>query len=111
MTSVVPRELAEKTVEVEPITQIRDKSPIALMQQDSPLGIGLSIAQSLNIESVYLTGFDGYVGGNEVEQELAMEVQDILEYFTTSHINIRVRSLTPTRYSLQQDSVYALLRN
>lgn len=111
MTSVVPRELSEKTFEVEPITQIRDNSQIALMQQDSPLGIGLSIAQALNIESAYLCGFDGYPGGNEVEQELAMEVQDILEYFTTSNINIRVRSLTPTRYDLQQHSVYALLRN
>ena len=81
------------------------------MQQDSPVGIGLSIAQALNIESAYLCGFDGYPGGNEVEQELAMEVQDILEYFTTSNINIRGRSLTPTRFDLQQHSVYALLRN
>ena len=111
MTSVVPRELAAKTFEVEPITQIRENSQIALMQQDSPLGIALGIAKTLKLESVYISGFDGYPGGNEVEQELAMEVQDILEYFTTSHIEIRVRSLTPTRYSLQQQSVYALLRN
>lgn len=110
MTASVPGDLTTRTFEVDPVTQSHSNSQSALMEQDSPLGIALSVAQTLGVETIYLAGFDGYPGGNEVQQELALEVQDILDLFATSHVDIRVRSLTPTRYNVPQQSIYALLR-
>jgi 4-hydroxy 2-oxovalerate aldolase len=110
MTPSAPGELTAKTVEVEPITRMNHNSQIPIMEQDPPLGIALGVAQTLGIQNVFLAGFDGYPGGNEVQQELAKEVQEILDSFSTSHPTISVQSLTPTRYQVQQQSVYALLR-
>ena len=110
ITSPVPSDITARTVEVEPVTQIPENSQTAVLQQDSPLGIALSIVKTLGIKTVYLAGFDGYPGGNELQKELAREVQDLLNLFTKSHPEIQIESLTPTRYSIPQKSVYALLR-
>jgi 4-hydroxy 2-oxovalerate aldolase len=109
MTASVLGELTAKTVEVNPITQ-HQSSQIPIMEQDPPLGIALGVAKTLGIQHIFLAGFDGYPGGHEVQQELAKEVQEILDCFTTSHPTIQVQSITPTRYSVPQQSVYALLR-
>ena len=109
MAVAVPRELAVRTAEIQPIARTNSNSPIALTEQGSPLGIALSIAKTLEVENIFLAGFDGYPGGNEVQQELAKEIQELLNLFVATHSNIQLHSLTPTRYQVSQHSVYALL--
>lgn len=108
MTNSVSGALSVKTLEVEAIERVNNKVPI--MEQGSPLGIALGVAKTIGSEKVFLAGFDGYPGGNEVQQQLAKEVKEVLDVFTTEHTTITVQSLTPTRYHIPQQSVYALLR-
>ena len=110
MTSSIREELAEKTVEVAPIDEVNFNYQKSLIGNDSPLGLALGVAQSIGVEYIYITGFDGYPKGNEIEQELAREVQALLNFFRVSYPETPIQSLTPTRYSITQSSVYALLR-
>ncbi|NEP50559.1 MAG: hypothetical protein F6K65_17815 [Moorea sp. SIO3C2] len=109
MADSVKEDLVGKTVEVEAISQLNINYQTAMIEKDSPLGLAFSVAQTLGINNIFLVGFDGYPGGKEVQQELATEVQNILDLFTASYPTIQVKSLTPTRYSIPQSSVYALL--
>jgi 4-hydroxy 2-oxovalerate aldolase len=109
--SSVPSDLTAQTVEVQPITRTNHNSAMAIVEQDSPLGIALSIAKILEVETIFLAGFDGYPGGNEVQKELAKEIQELLNIFSVTHLSIQLCSLTPTRYQVPQQSVYALLND
>lgn len=104
-------DLASITFEVDPIIEVHEGGNPALLDRDSPLGLALGVANTLGVERVFLTGFDGYPGGTEVQQELAKEVQEILNLFTVSYPSIQIQSLTPTRYSVSQSSVYALIES
>ena len=108
-TSSVPSVLSDQTFEIYPITRTDDASPISLVEQDSPLGLALSVANALSVEEIFLVGFDGYPGGNEIQQGLAKEIQELLDIFGQNSPNVQIHSLTPTKYSVSQKSVYAML--
>lgn len=109
MADAITGQLASKTFEVDPITRVSEISQSAIMNRDSPLGMALGVSHALGVNRVFLTGFDGYPGGTEVQQELAREVQELLNLFAASYSNNQLQSLTPTRYSVSQTSVYALI--
>lgn len=76
---------------------------------DSHTALALQTALALNLNTIYVTGYDGYSGNaiGEKEQELYIENQYLFAKLKND-FNIELLSLTPTKYSkLKGDSVYS----
>jgi hypothetical protein len=89
-------------------------NPVALtddlLKKDTPLGLGLGAAHAFGVKEIMLAGFDGYpTGKSGVEQELAKEVQNLLDMNQQNYPDVNVQSITPTRYTVAQSSVYGLI--
>lgn len=103
-----PRKLGTSIIE-----QIRDKT-VELKDsifpnefEDSPLSISLSIANSFDIDTIYLLGFDGYEGNSLAHINLREENQNIIEIYLNEGRNNLV-SLTKTNYrNLNLQSLFA----
>lgn len=108
-SSSVPAELSNQTFETVPIARTSDSSPMSLVEQDSPLGLALSVAQASTVQKIFLVGFDGYPDGSDIQKELAQEIQELLDAFQGTSPGIEIYSLTPTKYAVHQQSVYAML--
>lgn len=108
-TTSIPADLSDQTFETSPIARTEDTSPMSLVEQDSPLGLALSVASTSAAKKIFLVGFDGYPGGNEMQKELAEEIQSLLDIFVGRYPDTEISSLTPTKYAVNQQSVYAML--
>ena len=82
---------------------------IGPVSDTGPLGLALGAAKALGTQSCYLAGFDGYEMASIAEQELSREVELALSLFRSGNANVKLSSLTPTRYTLAQASVYSLV--
>ena len=81
-----------------------------ILKKDSPLGLAIGLSQVLGGNEIMLAGFDGYPNGySGSEQNLAREVQEMIDGSQRVFPNITVKSITSTRYEISQTSVYALL--
>jgi len=74
-----------------------------------PLGLALGAVRALGARECFLAGFDGYAMATSAEQELSREVEATLEQFRSQNPTIRLSAITPTRYRIQQNSVYGLV--
>lgn len=78
---------------------------------DSHTALALQTALELNVNKIFITGYDGYSEGlmGQKEQELFME-NEFLFKSLKNYSNKGLISLTPTKYSeLLQDTVYSYL--
>ncbi len=82
---------------------------IGPVSDTGPLGLALGAAKALGTQSCYLAGFDGYEMASIAEQELSREVELALSLFRSGNASVKLSSLTPTRYNLDQTSVYSLV--
>ncbi|MDB5372355.1 MAG: hypothetical protein JWP04_997 [Belnapia sp.] len=82
---------------------------IGPVSDTGPLGLALGATQMLGAQSCYLAGFDGYEMASVSEQELSREVELALSLFRKANGSVKLTSLTPTRYDLDQASVYSLV--
>lgn len=73
----------------------------------SPLDLAFGAVATLGARECLLVGFDGYETASAAEQALAQEVQSMLDTFGARFPQMRLRSLTPTRYAVDGASVYA----
>lgn len=73
----------------------------------SPLDLAFGAVAALGARECLLVGFDGYETASAAEQTLAQEVQSMLDSFRARYPQMRLRSLTPTRYDVDGASVYA----
>lgn len=73
----------------------------------SPLDLAFGAVAALGARECLLVGFDGYETASAAEQALAQEVQSMLDTFRARFPQMRLRSLTPTRYEVDSTSVYA----
>ncbi len=81
-----------------------------VLKKDTPLGLAIGLSQVLGSKEIMLAGFDGYPNGySGPEQDLAREVQEVIDGSQQVFPNITVKSITPTRYKIHQTSVYALM--
>jgi len=76
---------------------------------ESPAQLALGVAHTLAASPVYLAGFDGYAGTGDGEAILARETQGAFDDFMRVQPDGHLISLTPTRYDVVQDSVYAYI--
>ena len=77
---------------------------------DSPFAVAIQLAIDVQIEELYLAGFDGYeLSMNKNQFVLAQENQQIIN----DALNIegmKIKSLTPTKYNgLDLESIYSLV--
>lgn len=86
----------------------KDTGPDELTN-DSPLGIGLTLADLENSSRLFLVGFDGYDTITSTRHDLMIENAQIFEKFKES--SKEIVSLVPTRYNIKVKSIYGYLTN
>jgi 4-hydroxy 2-oxovalerate aldolase len=100
----IPSEMGQPIYTVNPVALTDD-----LLKKDTPLGLGLGAAHAFGVTEIMLAGFDGYSTGKSAVRELATEVQNILDMNQQNYPNVNVQSITLTRYTVAQSSVYGLI--
>lgn len=76
--------------------------------QDSHTALALQVALDLNVQSIWLTGYDGYLGNMSVKEQDLYNENNFLFATVAEQIKSLI-AITPTRYKkLKQQSVYAL---
>lgn len=108
VTGCIPRELGVPVRQAQPLAAGEEGS-IGPVSDISPLDLALGAAAALGTQECALIGFDGYAMASAAEQELSQEVQRMLDLFRSKHPEVRLHSLTPTRYALDVVSVYGLV--
>lgn len=104
---VVPADGTGKPVmEVAPIGA--PEASLGPVKDVSPLALALGAALAVEPATIHLAGFDGYASATDAQQEMAREVQTLLDGLRAGS-KARVASLTPTRYDVPLSSVYGLL--
>jgi len=101
---LIPQTFASQKISifsVEPLAFTEDP-----LKKDSPLSLAIGLSQVLNNKEIMLAGFDGYSG---LKQDLAKEVQEILDASRQLYPDVKIQSLTNSRYEIPQSSVYALI--
>ncbi|WP_416140898.1 aldolase catalytic domain-containing protein [Halomonas sp. HK25] len=68
------------------------------------VGYALAVATSGEAQRVLLSGFDGYGAGDPRSQEM----HQLLEQYQAAEGALPMTAITPTRYGLHSESVYAL---
>lgn len=74
----------------------------------SPLKLALSAALDTGARSIYLFGFDGYTDANHLQSELMAEVQEVIDTTRRRFADVKISSLLPTKYNVDQVSLYAV---
>lgn len=102
MGTYIPKSLNQKAYEL-------DSVEFTHRFKDSHTALALQSVLALKINSIFITGYDGYSGNQigEKEQELFLENQYLFAKVKDEH-QMQLLSLTPTKYSeLSEDSVYS----
>ncbi|WP_243642361.1 aldolase [Marinobacterium mangrovicola] len=68
------------------------------------VGYALAVATSGNASRILMAGFDGY----SADDPRSREMHQLLEQYQDSEGALPIKSITPTRYGVQSESVYAL---
>lgn len=103
MGTYIPKILIDRTFEV-------NLNPNISLYTDSHTSIALNVAMYLGIEKLYLVGYDGYGSDMTVkEQELFTENSYLFEAIITKN-EIKILSLTETKYNLPSDSIYSIIQ-
>lgn len=72
-----------------------------------PLAIALGSAIQSGACKVTLVGFDGYSNASAAQQDLAGEIQQMIDAFSLAYPRIQLVSGTRSRYAISVDSIYA----
>lgn len=101
MGTYVPPSVADFTNELKSVT-------FTDSLQDSHTALALQVALDLNVQHVWLTGYDGYQGNMSIKEQDLYNENNYLFAAIAEHVK-SVIAITPTRYKkLKQQSVYAL---
>jgi 4-hydroxy 2-oxovalerate aldolase len=77
--------------------------------KDSHTAIALQTALAMNAKKLFLTGYDGYHGNLITSKEQGLISEN--EYlFETMPLTLKPVSLTPTKYPMEVQSVYSLVK-
>lgn len=76
----------------------------AILPRPMAAGYAMAIANSGGATRIYMAGFDGY--GPEDPRNL--EMNEVLSCYRNCTSAVELRSITPTRYEIPEDSVYRL---
>jgi len=81
------------------------------VSNDSPLAIAIQLALNLQAVNIYFIGFDGYdTNINKSQFKLVQENQKVFSDLLNIE-NVKVSSLTPSKYeNLKNSSIYSLLK-
>lgn len=104
----VPEGLAVAVKQAEPL-HLADDARLGPVSDVGPLALTLGAVAATGAKVCYLVGFEGYRLATAAEQSLAREVQATLDLFKERYPDVRLVSLTPSMYDLEQESVYAHL--
>jgi 4-hydroxy 2-oxovalerate aldolase len=106
---LLARGWAGKTFEV-PASKKDRKGEDGFVKYDAPLSLALQVIDVVAPDKVFLAGFDGYGMADEAYREIETETQQILHTYARTHPDRPLRSLTPTKYDLDEISVHALIQ-
>lgn len=72
---------------------------------DSPLVLGFTLCALLSNKrsKVFMTGFDGYKGNSERNRD----INNLIEDLSSKNKEMELISITPTRYNMNQQSIYS----
>ena len=73
------------------------------LEQPLAIGYALAVATQAGVEEIRFVGFDGY-GADDPRQE---EMNELFKVYSSDSKSVRLTSLTPTSYSLNQGSIYS----
>lgn len=102
MGTYVPNTIKNRASELASVTFTSDLS-------DTHTTLALQTCIELGVQEVFCVGYDGYQEGTIglKEMELLNENETLFRKFS-EHSNLKLKSLTPTRYDgLKQESIYA----
>ena len=103
MGTYVPEIIKNRTYELKSIN-------FTNVVKDSHLAIALQTALNLNVEEIYLIGFDGYLNGNIQPKDRELFIENNNLFKDVLKTGIKVSSLTPSLYkSIPQSSIYKIL--
>jgi 4-hydroxy 2-oxovalerate aldolase len=108
VSGCVPADFRMEIVQATPLAS-GEEGRMGPVSDISPLDLALGAVVALRTRECAVIGFDGYEMASVAEQELSQEVQKMLDLFRVKHPEIRLRSLTPTRYAVDSVSVYGLI--
>lgn len=97
------KELLDFGLGVQPKTFVCEDT-FAVLPASLVVAYALAVATSGKAEQVLLAGFDGYGADDPRTQEM----QELFNIFFSSEPHMRIISITPTRYNLSTQSVYAM---
>jgi 4-hydroxy 2-oxovalerate aldolase len=101
--SLAGKKVLDYGLRVEPDTFVfGDK--ICAVPNSLVVAYALSVASSGNAAKVLMAGFDGYGADDPRSQEM----HQLLEQYQTTEKSLDLVAITPTRYGLHTESVYAL---
>jgi len=107
-SAAVP-EQATALVEVTPFFPSAADGHLGPVSDTGPLSLALGAVLALGVKRVTLVGFDGYEHATSAQQDLASEIQAIVDSFMALHSEIELASGTRTRYSVPVYSIHARL--
>lgn len=105
----LPDALPRPVLQARPFTIAADVERLGPVSDIGPLALALGAAASIGAKRIALVGFDGYNNATSAQQDLAREVQSLLDGFTRERPDVRIESLTPTLYDIARASVYSRL--
>lgn len=76
----------------------------AVIPNSLVMAYALAIATSGKARKIYLAGFDGY----QADDPRAVEVQQLITAYASSSKHVEFVSVTPTRFSMPVQSIYAM---
>jgi len=104
MGTYIPEKLKDKSFELDDIT-------FSPLYKDSHTALALQTATELSVQTIYITGYDGYEGmADENEQMLTKENEYLFSQFLNENPGIDISAITFTKYKgIKNQSVYGLL--
>jgi hypothetical protein len=95
--------------QIEPFITDEARSVLGPLSDTSPLALALGVAAAFGFEQVLMAGFDGYSVATTSQQELAREVQELINAFRRTFHGVDLCLVTPTGYDVPTTSLYGLL--
>lgn len=96
--------------EIKNISQELDAISFTSEPTDSPMAIALQIAINLGVDTIYLSGFDGYIAEIDQTQYLLAQENQIIIDDLVKISDLTVFAVTPTKYkNIKLTSLYSLV--
>lgn len=109
LQGMLPEKLPRPVLQTKPFTVRSETERLGPVSDIGPLALALGAAAAIGAKRISLVGFDGYTAATSAQQDLAREVQNLLDGFAHERPEVQIESLTPTLYEVPRASIYSRL--